>query len=99
MKYRYAALPIASVGASLGMFIFPPLVHYLDNKYGWRGATLLTGGILLHHFVANSLFITFEDENSETIKSSSTEKYMPLFKTFSVLKHQGVILLQCMLKH
>ena len=47
-KYQSVAMGIAAAGVGMGAFIFPPLIHYLEYHYGWRGALLLMGGISLH---------------------------------------------------
>jgi predicted MFS family arabinose efflux permease len=45
---RGRALGVTSLGAMVGGVTFPPLVSFLVEAYGWRGAALgLSGGVLL----------------------------------------------------
>jgi MFS family permease len=45
---RGRALGVSSLGAMAGGFAFPPLLAFLVEAYGWRGAVLgLSGGVLL----------------------------------------------------
>jgi len=45
---RGLATGLAVVGSGLGAFIFPLLVEYLTEVYGWRGMLLLIGAIAFH---------------------------------------------------
>lgn len=46
-KKRAVATGMAVCGSGVGSCIFPPLVTYLTSKFGWQGAVLGTGIILL----------------------------------------------------
>lgn len=43
-------------GASLGHFLSPLLIRLLQDKYGFRGATIIIGAIVLHGFVGAMFF-------------------------------------------
>lgn len=45
-KKRAFASCIASCGAGVGAFIFAPIVHMLDDNFGWK-YTLMILGILV----------------------------------------------------
>lgn len=44
-KFRSIAIGFAVCGAGVGTFLYPPLLRFLANEFGWRGAMLITGGI------------------------------------------------------
>ncbi|CAL4147454.1 unnamed protein product [Meganyctiphanes norvegica] len=48
------AFPMA--GFSICQFIFPILIPYLQEKYGFKGSMLILGGIILNSVVAAALF-------------------------------------------
>ena len=45
---RGLATGLAVVGSGLGAFVFPLLVEYLTEVYGWRGMLLVIGAIAFH---------------------------------------------------
>lgn len=47
-KRRSLANGLCLAGTSSGAFVQPLLVEYLTNKFGFRGAMLIMGGIMLH---------------------------------------------------
>ncbi|KAK6195581.1 hypothetical protein SNE40_000982 [Patella caerulea] len=61
---RAVAMSIANAGLSVGNFIFPYIVNYLIEEYGWRGCSLLIGGFFL-----NGLWccLVFKPQNPSTI--------------------------------
>ncbi|XP_038066813.1 monocarboxylate transporter 12-like [Patiria miniata] len=48
----------AQTGYNIGLFSFAPLVQLFLDTYGWRGAMLLMGGILLHFSACGALMMT-----------------------------------------
>lgn len=48
VEHRAIAFGIMSSGVGIGKFICPLLLHELEEKYGWRGAILMTGGLCLN---------------------------------------------------
>lgn len=54
-KRRSFATGISVCGSGIGTFIFPPLIQYLINEYGWRGCTVFLAGILLNMCVCGAL--------------------------------------------
>nr|AKN21511.1 slc16a-16 [Schmidtea mediterranea] len=55
-KRRGLAVGIAVCGSGLGTFIFGPLIQFLIELYGWRGAMLIAGGILFNLIPCGLLF-------------------------------------------
>lgn len=55
-KYRSLATGIAVCGSGFGTFIFAPLTEVLISSYGWRGAMLIIGGIVLNCIIFGSTF-------------------------------------------
>lgn len=52
VKLRGLANGLCISGSALGSIILPPLLRYLLETYGYRGAVLLMGGVTLNVFVA-----------------------------------------------
>ena len=55
-RRRSLANSITKCGVGVGAVAFPPIVTYLLNQYGLRGALLLMGGVCLNTLVAAMLF-------------------------------------------
>lgn len=55
-KRRGFAGGIAILGLSAGTLVSPPLINLAINYYGWRGATLLQAGVILHTLILASAF-------------------------------------------
>ena len=51
------ALTVVALGTGFGPVVFPPLIDYLADIYGWRGAILLSCGVYLHALICGLLFI------------------------------------------
>lgn len=47
-KYRTLAVGISASGAGIGTFAFAPLTTFLLSEFGWRGTTLIMGGVFLN---------------------------------------------------
>ncbi|XP_072936960.1 monocarboxylate transporter 12 [Epargyreus clarus] len=47
-RYRSLATGIAVCGSGLGTFLFAPITSTLIERYGWRGALIITGGLTLN---------------------------------------------------
>lgn len=54
-KHRSLATGVATAGSGLGGIVFPNMVQYLIDEYGWRGSLLLVAGINLNTFVFSAL--------------------------------------------
>ena len=59
-RYSSLAVGLASLGSAVGPMAFAPLSRYLIDEYGWRGAMLITSGILLNGCVCGALMCPAE---------------------------------------
>ncbi|KAH8360753.1 hypothetical protein KR084_006941 [Drosophila pseudotakahashii] len=57
---RSLATGIAVCGSGFGTFLFAPLTEYLIGNYGWRGAMLIIGGIVLNCIIFGAMFRPLE---------------------------------------
>lgn len=55
-KRRAMATGIAVCGSGIGTFVFAPLVTALNDEYGWRGTTLILGGIMLNGIACGAVY-------------------------------------------
>ena len=56
-KHRAVAFGIASSGCGIGKFLCPVLLNTWELLYGWRGAVLLVGGLVLNICTCAMLYI------------------------------------------
>lgn len=63
-KRRSLATGLSVCGTGIGTFTFAPLIEFLSDMYGWRGAMILLGAISLNICVCGALFrpLTFTPE-------------------------------------
>ncbi|KAH8292909.1 hypothetical protein KR044_008159 [Drosophila immigrans] len=53
---RSLATGIAVCGSGFGTFVFAPLTEMLIGNYGWRGAMLIIGGLMLNCIIFGAMF-------------------------------------------
>ncbi|XP_048246512.1 monocarboxylate transporter 14-like isoform X3 [Haliotis rufescens] len=58
-KRRSLANALGSVGGGLGTLVIPPLLQVMMSEYSWKGALLITGGLVLNCAVFGALFRPF----------------------------------------
>lgn len=56
MKHRGFALATTTLGICFSAFLSPIIANYLLEIYGYRGATLIYGGLVLNQCVGSALF-------------------------------------------
>ncbi|XP_077283467.1 solute carrier family 16 member hermes [Arctopsyche grandis] len=61
VKRRGLANGLCMSGSALGSIILPPVLRYLLETYGYRGAVLIMGGVTLHVWVAAIFFQPVEE--------------------------------------
>lgn len=71
---RSLATGIAVCGSGFGTFVFAPLTENLIGNYGWRGAMLIIGGIVLNCAIFGAMFRPLEPPKSPTTKIISNNK-------------------------
>ena len=64
-KYRSLATGIAVCGSGFGTFLLAPLLEYLIDQYGWRGALLMTAGIVCNCVIFGATFRPLEAAKPE----------------------------------
>ena len=55
-KRRSLAMGMAVTGIAAGSVVFPPVIRYLDHLYAWKGAILVTAGLVLQIMVFASVY-------------------------------------------
>ncbi|XP_048246380.1 monocarboxylate transporter 14-like [Haliotis rufescens] len=58
-KRRSLANALGSLGGGVGTLVLPPLLQLMMSVYTWRGAFLITGGLVLNCAVFGALFRPF----------------------------------------
>ncbi|XP_078659233.1 monocarboxylate transporter 13-like [Branchiostoma floridae x Branchiostoma belcheri] len=54
-KRRAMATSLTMLGSSVASMSFPPLFQYLMDEFGWKGALLIIGGMMLNMAIAGAL--------------------------------------------
>lgn len=67
-KYRSLATGIAVCGSGFGTTVFAPLTEHLIKTYGWRGALLIIGAIVLNCMIFGAMFRPLEPPKIKKIK-------------------------------
>lgn len=71
-RKRGVANAIMMAGVCLGQIVGPPLARFLQDEYGFRGATMIIGAILLNGCVGASLFHPVEWHLKKTPRQAKT---------------------------
>ncbi|XP_037564690.2 monocarboxylate transporter 12 [Dermacentor silvarum] len=107
VKHKTLATGINFVGVTMGTFVFPKLLEYLQNIYGLRGALLIFGAVLMNGF-AFSIFprtpewrrtdpLQQKQDSTKLLPSSSlkNEQHRTLRHGLSVLRSPIIYLVMC----
>ncbi|KAK4308987.1 hypothetical protein Pmani_019364 [Petrolisthes manimaculis] len=87
-RWKIVANAIMTSGASVSQMVMPLVITYLQEEFGFRGATLITGAILLHCCPAAMIFHPPEWHMKNTPHTSTiTQKELPTvnMKTSSII--------------
>lgn len=57
-RFRKIAVAIASLGTSLGQFVYPPFLEFLLHHFDWRGCLLILAGMNLNLFILVAIYHT-----------------------------------------
>ncbi|XP_067668054.1 monocarboxylate transporter 3-like [Haliotis asinina] len=68
-KKRPLAIAIANSGISIGLMALPTLITYLFDEFGFKGALMLLGGIMMQTIVCAALFRPFQHQDSGSLSS------------------------------
>ncbi|XP_019617991.1 PREDICTED: monocarboxylate transporter 13-like isoform X1 [Branchiostoma belcheri] len=69
-RRRAMATSLLMLGSSVASMAFPPLFQYLMDEYGWKGALLIIGGIMLNIVVAGALIRPLEAYRDRKVENS-----------------------------
>lgn len=62
-------------GSGIGIFVFSPILKYLIDEYGWRGALLIDAGFILNCVVCGALFRPLKaTKSSRSLKENSNSQ-------------------------
>ena len=64
-KRRAIATGIASCGAGFGTFIFTPIIHFLNENFGWSCTLMIIGALVLLCIPLGLLFKPIKDDKSQ----------------------------------
>ncbi|KAM8721692.1 hypothetical protein ACLKA7_007548 [Drosophila subpalustris] len=67
---RSLATGIAVCGSGFGTFVFAPLTETLIANYGWRGAMLIIGGLMLNCIIFGAMFRPLEAPQPKACKQA-----------------------------
>ncbi|XP_072167945.1 uncharacterized protein [Diadema setosum] len=86
-KKRYVlANGVTISGVSTAMFVFPPVIRLLVDRYGWRGALFICGAITLHSVLMGCL-IRMRQKQQHAIrkdyKIECSQKYSDRKETYA----------------
>ncbi|XP_062606537.1 monocarboxylate transporter 14-like [Saccostrea cucullata] len=72
-KHRSLATGVATSGSGLGGVVFPNLVQYLIDEFGWRGSLLIVAGINLNTFIFAALLRESPVQRQQKAKEKTIE--------------------------
>ncbi|XP_013113022.2 monocarboxylate transporter 12 [Stomoxys calcitrans] len=72
---RSLATGIAVCGSGFGTFVFAPLMEQLMGSYGWRGALLIVGGIVLNCIIFGAMFRPLEPPKPASTKKAIIDNH------------------------
>ncbi|XP_046370746.1 monocarboxylate transporter 14-like [Haliotis rufescens] len=101
-KRRSLANAVANIGSGVGTMAIVPLLQMMISEYTWRGALLITGGLVLNCAVFGALFRPFytrqELSDMSTESKNSVEatgiwnKVKPAFSVFINVRYTVVVI-------
>ncbi|KAL0858480.1 hypothetical protein ABMA27_012348 [Loxostege sticticalis] len=82
VRLRGLANGICMSGSAFGSIILPPVLRYLLETYGYKGAVLLLGGIMLNVWAAALLFQPVEEHMVRKYKDPEEDEEGPQLEPF-----------------
>lgn len=89
-RWKNVAIAIMTSGASLCQMVMPMVITYLQEEYGFRGAILITGAVILNCVPASMVFhpVEWHRNTPRNHNSITTHKHVPnVNKKISSTKH------------
>ena len=94
-KRKNIAIGITTLGYSLSVIALAPVIQYMVNHLGWRGAMLMLGGITLQTVVCGALMKPAHftsDRMSNTERKNTVKSFCHELCDFSSLKDFNICL-------
>ncbi|XP_053622661.1 monocarboxylate transporter 13 isoform X3 [Plodia interpunctella] len=82
VRLRGLANGICMSGSAFGSIILPPVLRYLLGTYGYKGAVLILGGIMLNVWAAALLFQPVEEHMVKKYKEPEEDEEGPQLEPF-----------------
>uniref|UniRef100_A0A2A4K0K3 Major facilitator superfamily (MFS) profile domain-containing protein n=1 Tax=Heliothis virescens TaxID=7102 RepID=A0A2A4K0K3_HELVI len=82
VRLRGLANGICMSGSAFGSIILPPVLRYLLEEYGYKGAVLILGGIMLNVWAAALLFQPVEEHMVRKYKEPEEDEDGPQLEPF-----------------
>ncbi|CAH0602484.1 unnamed protein product [Chrysodeixis includens] len=82
VRLRGLANGICMSGSAFGSIILPPVLRYLLEEYGYKGAVLVLGGIMLNVWAAALLFQPVEEHMVRKYKEPEEDEDCPQLEPF-----------------
>ncbi|XP_048479817.1 monocarboxylate transporter 12 isoform X3 [Plutella xylostella] len=83
VRLRGLANGICMSGSAFGSIILPPVLRLLLESYGYKGAVLILGGIMLNTWAAALLFQPVEEHLVRKYKHTGDEEDQPQLEPFA----------------
>ncbi|XP_068627358.1 monocarboxylate transporter 13 isoform X1 [Battus philenor] len=83
VRLRGLANGICMSGSAFGSIILPPVLRYLLETYGYKGAVLILGGIMLNVWAAALLFQPVEEHMVRKYKEPEEDEEVPQLEPFA----------------
>ncbi|RVE46039.1 hypothetical protein evm_009319 [Chilo suppressalis] len=83
VRLRGLANGICMSGSAFGSIILPPVLRYLLETYGYKGAVLILGGIMLNVWAAALLFQPVEEHMVKKYKEPEEDEEGPQLEAFA----------------
>ncbi|KAJ8706539.1 hypothetical protein PYW07_012617 [Mythimna separata] len=83
VRLRGLANGICMSGSAFGSIILPPVLRYLLEEYGYKGAVLILGGIMLNVWAAALLFQPVEEHMVRKYKEPEEDEDGPQLEPFA----------------
>ncbi len=90
-KYRPMAFGLSTCGIGIGSICFPWITSSLIDYYGWRGALLVTAGLVLHVCVAAMLVLPIKKHKTNSLKKKPRRVFIE--HSGNIFKNKSFLLL------
>ncbi len=93
-KYRPMAFGLSTCGIGIGSICFPWITSSLIDYYGWRGALMVTAGLVLHVCAAAMLLLPIKKHKTNSLKNNSKKpRRVFIEQSGNIFKNKSFLLL------